>query len=291
MSKTTTDPLLLDDDNRFVMFPIQHNDIWQMYKKQIDCFWRPEEIDLSKDVVQWNTLNDKEKYYIKMILSFFAASDGIVIENLGMRFMSEIQNSEARAFYGFQTAMENIHSELVDMYMDAHTNAEGDIDLAEGVAILTTIANRRRDDQKKREAGSDIWLLLFVVIVSVLLGTCQFYRIEKKEQGWTFLDAFYFCIITSTSIGASQSFVYHQQLFRPSLFVCRFPRCPCCIVLVALCTLRRSGRLCAHQFWPRQDPHLGELDQLVHLCHLQQYHHHPTGPADGGRLPLLVTQP
>ena len=120
MSKTTTDPLLLDDDNRFVMFPIQHNDIWQMYKKQIDCFWRPEEIDLSKDVVQWNTLNDKEKYYIKMILSFFAASDGIVIENLGMRFMSEIQNSEARAFYGFQIAMENIHSETYSLLIETY---------------------------------------------------------------------------------------------------------------------------------------------------------------------------
>ena len=120
MAKAINEPLLTEDDNRFVMFPIQHNDIWQMYKKQIDCFWRPEEIDLSKDVVQWNTLNDKEKYYIKMILSFFAASDGIVIENLGMRFMSEIQNSEARAFYGFQIAMENIHSETYSLLIETY---------------------------------------------------------------------------------------------------------------------------------------------------------------------------
>lgn len=120
MAKAMNEPLLTEDDNRFVMFPIQHNDIWQMYKKQIDCFWRPEEIDLSKDVVQWNTLNDKEKYYIKMILSFFAASDGIVIENLGMRFMSEIQNSEARAFYGFQIAMENIHSETYSLLIETY---------------------------------------------------------------------------------------------------------------------------------------------------------------------------
>jgi ribonucleoside-diphosphate reductase beta chain len=120
MSKTTTDPLLLDDDNRFVMFPIQHNDIWQMYKKQIDCFWRPEEIDLSKDLNHWESLNDKEKFYIKMILAFFAASDGIVIENLGMRFMSEIQNSEARAFYGFQIAMENIHSETYSLLIETY---------------------------------------------------------------------------------------------------------------------------------------------------------------------------
>ena len=120
MAKAISEPLLTEDYNRFVMFPIQHNDIWQMYKKQIDCFWRPEEIDLSKDVVQWNTLNDKEKYYIKMILSFFAASDGIVIENLGMRFMSEIQNSEARAFYGFQIAMENIHSETYSLLIETY---------------------------------------------------------------------------------------------------------------------------------------------------------------------------
>ena len=120
MARAINEPLLTEDDNRFVMFPIQHNDIWQMYKKQIDCFWRPEEIDLSKDVVQWNTLNDKEKYYIKMILSFFAASDGIVIENLGMRFMSEIQNSEARAFYGFQIAMENIHSETYSLLIETY---------------------------------------------------------------------------------------------------------------------------------------------------------------------------
>ena len=102
------------------MFPIQHNDIWQMYKKQVDCFWRPEEIDLSKDVVHWNTLSSDEKHYIKIILAFFAASDGIVIENLGMRFMSEIQNSEARAFYGFQIAMENIHSETYSLLIETY---------------------------------------------------------------------------------------------------------------------------------------------------------------------------
>ena len=103
------EPLLAPDDNRFVMFPIQHEDVWQMYKKQVDCFWRAEEIDLTKDIDHWNTLNDNEKYFISMILAFFAASDGIVLENLASRFMNEVQVSEARAFYGFQIAMENIH--------------------------------------------------------------------------------------------------------------------------------------------------------------------------------------
>jgi ribonucleotide reductase beta subunit family protein with ferritin-like domain len=103
------EPLLTPDDNRFVMFPINHEDIWQMYKKQVDCFWRAEEIDLTKDLVDWQILNDDEKHFISMILAFFAASDGIVLENLASRFMNEVQVSEARAFYGFQIAMENIH--------------------------------------------------------------------------------------------------------------------------------------------------------------------------------------
>ena len=114
------EPLLTEDDNRFVMFPIQDQNIWDMYKKQVECFWRVEEVDLSKDMVCWNTLNQDEKYFIKMIIAFFAASDGIVLENLGVRFMSEVQLSEARAFYGFQIAMENIHSEMYSLLIDTY---------------------------------------------------------------------------------------------------------------------------------------------------------------------------
>jgi ribonucleoside-diphosphate reductase subunit M2 len=121
MSKILTEPLLAPDDNRFVMFPIKYDDIWQMYKKQVECFWRAEEIDLSKDLVNWESLNQDEKYFISMILAFFAASDGIVLENLASRFMNDVQVSEARAFYGFQIAMENIHSEtysnLIETYI------------------------------------------------------------------------------------------------------------------------------------------------------------------------------
>ncbi len=109
MSKTSTEQLLNPDDSRYVMFPIKDQDIWKMYKKQVDCFWRAEEIDLSKDLTDWNGLEKDEKYFISMILAFFAASDGIVLENLAMRFMSDVQLAEARAFYGFQIAMENIH--------------------------------------------------------------------------------------------------------------------------------------------------------------------------------------
>ena len=120
MSKTNNEPLLVSDDNRFVMFPIKHNDIWEMYKKQVDCFWRAEEIDLSKDCKDWDALNGDEKHFISSILAFFAASDGIVLENLATRFMSDVQLSEARAFYGFQIAMENIHSETYSLLIETY---------------------------------------------------------------------------------------------------------------------------------------------------------------------------
>ena len=120
MSKNVNEPLLNPDDNRFVMFPIKYDDVWQMYKKQVDCFWRAEEIDLSKDLAHWDLLSHDEKHFLSMILAFFAASDGIVLENLGLRFMNEVQISEARAFYGFQIAMENIHSHTYSLLIDSY---------------------------------------------------------------------------------------------------------------------------------------------------------------------------
>jgi ribonucleotide reductase beta subunit family protein with ferritin-like domain len=120
MNKQNMEPLLISDDSRYVMFPIKYDDIWQMYKKQVDCFWRPEEIDLTKDTQDWDTLNNDEKHFISMILAFFAASDGIVMENLALRFMSDIQISEARAFYSFQIAMENIHSHTYSLLIDTY---------------------------------------------------------------------------------------------------------------------------------------------------------------------------
>jgi ribonucleoside-diphosphate reductase subunit M2 len=117
----TTDPLLTPNDSRYVMFPIQDNDIWKMYKKQVDCFWIPQEIDFSRDLADWNgKLNDDERYFISMVLAFFAASDGIVTENLALRFMGDVQLAEARAFYGFQIAMENIHSETYSIMIDTY---------------------------------------------------------------------------------------------------------------------------------------------------------------------------
>tara|TARA_B110000046_G_scaffold185932_1_gene230549 strand:+ start:5970 stop:6947 length:978 start_codon:yes stop_codon:yes gene_type:complete len=120
MSKIVYEPLLETNPNRYVLFPIKDHDIWSLYKKMFDCMWRAEEIDLSKDMVHWNTLNDNERYFIKMILAFFAASDGIVIENLGMRFLSEVQLPEARTAYGFQLMMESVHSETYSLLIDTY---------------------------------------------------------------------------------------------------------------------------------------------------------------------------
>ena len=120
MSKTFVEPLLKEDDNRYVMFPIKDKEVWEMYKKQEDLFWRAEEIDLSKDKPHWEALNEDEKHFISMILAFFAASDGIVLENLGTRFMGEVQLAEARAFYGLQIAMENIHSITYSTIIDTY---------------------------------------------------------------------------------------------------------------------------------------------------------------------------
>lgn len=123
MSKSSSEPLLTENPDRYVMFPISDDDIWSMYKKQVDCFWRTEEVDLSKDMSPkdgWSSLSENEQHFISHVLAFFAASDGIVLENLGMRFMSEVQLSEARAFYGFQIAMENIHSEMYSLLIDKY---------------------------------------------------------------------------------------------------------------------------------------------------------------------------
>merc|ERR1712180_176216 len=122
------EPLLKDNARRFVILPIQYDDIWQMYKKAEASFWTAEEVDLSKDLADWDNLKDDERYFVSHVLAFFAASDGIVNENLVERFMKEVQVPEARCFYGFQIAMENIHSEmyslLIDTFIKDHAERE-----------------------------------------------------------------------------------------------------------------------------------------------------------------------
>ena len=115
------EPILQENPNRFVIFPIEHQDIWEMYKNQEACIWTAEEIDLSADINDWrNNLNDNERHFIKHILAFFAASDGIVNENLAENFVKEVQYSEAKFFYGFQIMLENIHSETYSLLIDTY---------------------------------------------------------------------------------------------------------------------------------------------------------------------------
>lgn len=110
-----------DDNSRFVIFPIKRHDIWEYYKKAEHSFWTAEEIDLSQDLVDWDKkLNDNERYFIKHILAFFAASDGIVNENLAENFLTEVKYPEAKFFYGFQVAIENIHSEVYSLLIDTY---------------------------------------------------------------------------------------------------------------------------------------------------------------------------
>lgn len=118
------EPILKDNPSRFVVFPIQYEDIWRFYKQSVASFWTVEEVDLSKDLTHWANLNDGERHFITHVLAFFAASDGIVNENLVVRFSNEVQIPEARCFYGFQIMMENIHSEMYSLLIDTYVRDE-----------------------------------------------------------------------------------------------------------------------------------------------------------------------
>jgi ribonucleoside-diphosphate reductase beta chain len=120
----STESLLKPTNDRFVLFPIKHHDVWDMYKKAMASFWTAEEIDLYQDLDDWKNLNDNERHYISHILAFFSASDGIVNENLALRFYNDVQIPEARSFYGFQIAMENIHAETYGLLIDTYIKDE-----------------------------------------------------------------------------------------------------------------------------------------------------------------------
>jgi len=120
MNSQLDEPILEENKSRFVLFPIQHDDIWEYYKKAEASFWTAEEIDLSQDLKDWQNLNDGERHFISHVLAFFAASDGIVNENLAENFVAEVQYTEAKFFYGFQIAIENIHSETYSLLIDTY---------------------------------------------------------------------------------------------------------------------------------------------------------------------------
>jgi ribonucleotide reductase beta subunit family protein with ferritin-like domain len=186
MSKQITEPLLVHDENRFVTFPIVHQDIWKMYKTQIDCFWRAEEIDLSKDINHWISLNDDERFFISMILAFFAASDGIVMENLAVRFMNDVQISEGRAFYAFQIAMESIHSETYSLLIETYIkNQDEKMKLFQAINNFGCIKKKSDWAQKwinDNRSGFASRLVAFACIEGIFFSGafCSIYWLKKR---------------------------------------------------------------------------------------------------------------
>ncbi|MFY0602311.1 MAG: ribonucleotide-diphosphate reductase subunit beta [Flavobacteriaceae bacterium] len=179
------EPILQPNDNRFVIFPIQHNDLWDWYKKQQACFWTAEEIDLHSDLVDWNDkLSDDERYFIKHILAFFAASDGIVNENLAENFVNEVQYSEAKFFYGFQIMMENIHSETYSLLIDTYVKDEVEKDkLFRAIEVFPAIKKKAEWALKWIESDSFAErLIAFAAVEGIFFSGafCSIFWLKKR---------------------------------------------------------------------------------------------------------------
>ena len=179
------EPILEKNPNRFVIFPIEHNDIWEEYKKGEACFWTAEEIDLSQDLDDWrNVLSDDEKYFIKNVLAFFAASDGIVNENLAENFVSEVQYSEAKFFYGFQIMMENIHSETYSLLIDTYIQDKEEKDMLFN-AIDTLPAVKKKADWALKWIDSPHFqerLIAFAAVEGIFFSGsfCSIFWLKKR---------------------------------------------------------------------------------------------------------------
>jgi len=179
------EPILQENKNRFVIFPIKHHDIWEWYKKMEASFWTAEEIDLSQDLHDWNNkLNSDEKYFIKHILAFFAASDGIVNENLAENFVNEVQYAEAKFFYGFQIMMENIHSETYSLLIDTYVKDETEKDeLFNALDVFPAI--RKKADWALKWIESDSFaerLIAFAAVEGIFFSGafCSIYWLKKR---------------------------------------------------------------------------------------------------------------
>jgi ribonucleoside-diphosphate reductase beta chain len=179
------EPILAPNDNRFVIFPIQHQDIWEWYKKQEASIWTAEEIDLHQDINDWeNKLSDDERYFIKHILAFFAASDGIVNENLAENFVNEVQYSEAKFFYGFQIMMENIHSEVYSLLIDTYVKNEVEKDeLFRAIEVFPAI--KEKADWALKWIESDSFaerLIAFAAVEGIFFSGsfCSIFWMKKR---------------------------------------------------------------------------------------------------------------
>ena len=186
MESSFTEPLLQPDDNRYVMFPIQHNDIWEMYKRSIDSFWHTGEISLAQDLNDWNKLSDDEKNFIKMILAFFSSSDALVTDNLGSRFMNEVQPSEARAFYAFQIAIETIHSEMYSILIDTYIKDNTEKDkLFKATQNYPSISKKFKWAEKwlnDKRSGFATRLVAFAIVEGIFFSSsfAAIYWIKKR---------------------------------------------------------------------------------------------------------------
>jgi ribonucleoside-diphosphate reductase beta chain len=181
----SVEPILQENKNRFVIFPIKHHDIWEWYKKMEASFWTAEEIDLSQDLNDWNNkLNDEERYFIKHILAFFAASDGIVNENLAENFVNEVQYAEAKFFYGFQIMMENIHSETYSLLIDTYVKDESERDdLFNALEVFPAI--KKKADWALKWIESDSFaerLIAFAAVEGIFFSGafCSIYWLKKR---------------------------------------------------------------------------------------------------------------
>jgi ribonucleoside-diphosphate reductase beta chain len=179
------EPILQENKNRFVIFPIKHHDIWEWYKKMEASFWTAEEIDLSQDLNDWNNkLNDEERYFVKHILAFFAASDGIVNENLAENFVNEVQYAEAKFFYGFQIMMENIHSETYSLLIDTYVKDEAEKDeLFNALEVFPAI--KKKADWALKWIESDSFaerLIAFAAVEGIFFSGafCSIYWLKKR---------------------------------------------------------------------------------------------------------------
>lgn len=184
MSKNL-EPILEDNPNRFVLFPIVHDDIWKFYKKSEASFWTAEEIDLSQDLADWHDkLNDDERHFVKHVLAFFAASDGIVNENLAENFVSEVQYTEAKFFYGFQIMMENIHSETYSLLIDTYISDPKDKDYLFN-AIETMDCVKKKAEWALRwidEASFAERLIAFAAVEGIFFSGsfCSIFWLKKR---------------------------------------------------------------------------------------------------------------
>jgi ribonucleotide reductase beta subunit family protein with ferritin-like domain len=188
-----SEPLLKENPQRFVLFPLQYKEIWKMYKQQVACFWTAEEIDLSQDLSDWERLNKDEKHFIKYVLAFFAASDGIVLENLAEQFMTEIQVPEARCFYGFQIAMENIHSETYSLLIDTYIHDANEKDLLFRAVDNFEVIKQKADWALKWINKTDSFaerLIAFAAVEGIFFSGsfCSIFWLKKRSllPGLTF---------------------------------------------------------------------------------------------------------